>query len=156
MKKIISVILTLLGFYSYSQTITTTTINGSLKVNDSLNVSRNIEAEDIKSRGEIVAQDDMRAEKDILVTGNGEIGGNLKVFGTSRLVGSVLTPTMLIGNATDNISISMQNLQGGKVLAFGFNGPIQNLPTTCIKPYNSSSLSIFNSRAGVVSTTSAN
>lgn len=156
MKTSIFSVLIFSGLGMYSQTVTTTTINGSLKVNDSLNVSNNLEAADITSRGEMTAKNVLRAEDDLIVTGKADIGGNLKVNGTSNLLGGAITPGMLIGDATDNVKISLQTLGGGKVLAFGFAGPIQQLPTTCVKPYNSSSLSIFNSRAGVVNSSSAN
>ena len=63
MKNLILSILTLSSISLFSQTATTTTITGSLKVNDSLNVSKNLEAADITSRGEMVAKDVMRAEK---------------------------------------------------------------------------------------------
>lgn len=156
MKIFIFSVLTLSRLGMYSQTVTTTTISGSLKVNDSLSVSNNLEAADITSRGEMIAKDVLRAEDDLIVTGKADIGGNLKVNGTSNLLGGAITPGMLIGDATDNVKISLQTLGGGKVLAFGFTGPIQQLPTTCVKPYNSSSLSIFNSRAGVIHSSSAN
>lgn len=156
MKTFIFSVLTFSGLSVYSQSVTTTTISGSLKVNDSLSVSNNLEAADITSRGEMIAKDVLRAEDDLIVTGKADIGGNLKVNGTSNLLGGVITPGMLIGDATDNVKISLQTIQGGKVLAFGFTGPIQQLPTTCVKPYNSSSLSIFNSRAGVINSTSPN
>ncbi len=156
MKTFIFSILTFSGFSVYSQSVTTTTISGSLKVNDSLSVSNNLEAADITSRGEMIAKDVLRAEDDLIVAGKADIGGNLKVNGTSNLLGGLLTPGMLIGDATDNVKISLQTLGGGKILAFGFAGPIQQLPTTCVKPYNSSSLSIFNSRAGVINSSSPN
>lgn len=157
MKTFIFSILTLSGLSLYSQSVTTTTITGSLRVNDSLNVSNNLEAADIKSRGEMIAQSNLRTESDLYVNGNADVTGNIKVTGSAKLFGGVLTPAMLVGTATDNIKISMQTFpDGAKVLAFGFAGPIQQLPTTCVKPYNSSSLSIFNSRAAVISTTSAN
>lgn len=50
-------ILTLSGMSLYSQTAPTTTITGSLKVSDSLNVSKNLEAADITSHGEMIAKD---------------------------------------------------------------------------------------------------
>ena len=156
MKKLFFSILTLSGIGMYSQTVTTTTINGSLRVNDSLNVSNNIQAADIVSRGEMIAQSNLKTESDLLVNGNAEVNGGLKVYNLSKLVGGVVTPGIAIGNNTDNITIAMQDIQGSKVLAFGFTGPVQQLPTTCVKPYNSSSLSIFSSRAAVIHPSSAN
>lgn len=156
MKKLFFSILTLSGIGMYSQTVTTTTINGSLRVNDSLNVSNNIQAADIVSRGEMIAQSNLKTESDLIVNGNAEVNGGLKVYNLSKLVGGVVTPGIAIGNNTDNITIAMQDIQGSKVLAFGFTGPVQQLPTTCVKPYNSSSLSIFSSRAAVIHPSSAN
>ncbi|RQO30386.1 hypothetical protein DBR32_12515 [Taibaiella sp. KBW10] len=98
-----------------------------------------------------------QGQNNITVPGNVDIGEKLTVTGSSKLLGGVLTPGILVGTATDNVKISLQNLSGGgKVLAFGFAGPFVELPTTCIKPYNSSSLSIFNTRAGVVHSASPN
>jgi hypothetical protein len=157
MKTFILSMLAIAAFNSFSQTVTTTTINGSLKVNDSLNVSNNLEAADITSRGEMVAQNNLRTESDLIVIGNADISGSIKVTGISKLSGGVLTPSLAIGNATDNFGLSLQTLaSGAKVFGIGFAGPINELPTTCIAPYNSSSLSIFNSRAGVIKSGSSN
>lgn len=69
-----------------SQTVSTTTISGSLRVNDSLRVLNSINSSgDITSSGEIVARDTMRAQKDVLVDGNAQIGNNLKVSGSTEL-----------------------------------------------------------------------
>lgn len=139
-----------------AQTPTTTTITGSLKVNDSLNVSNNIQAADIISRGEMIAQSNLKTDSDLLVTGNADISGNLKVGGISKLSGGVLSPSITLGTATANISISMQTLStGARILGFGFAGPVIELPSTCIQPYNSS-MSIFNARAGIFHSSSAN
>lgn len=157
MKPFIFSILIISGLNTYAQTVTTTTINGSLKVNDSVNVSNNLEAAEIRSRGELIAKDVMRGESDIIVAGNASVGGNLVVSGTSHLQSGFLAPGMLIGDLTDNIKISMQTLSSGaKILAFGFPGEVTELANKCVQPYNSSSLSIFNSRAGVVNTSSSN
>ena len=69
-----------------AQTVITTTISGSLKVNDSLQVINNINsAGDIRAAGEVVSIDTMRAKKDVLVDGNAVIDGNLNVGGTARV-----------------------------------------------------------------------
>lgn len=71
-----------------AQTISTTTIPGSLRVNDSLQVAHNIRsAGNIRASGEMVAQDTMRAQKDVIVDGNANIGTNLTVSGNTKLNG---------------------------------------------------------------------
>ena len=157
MKTFIFSILTLSGMSMYSQTVTTTTINGSLRVNDSLNVKNNLQAEGITSRGEMVAKEAVYAEKDLFVDGDVSINGKLDVKGFSSFSAGLRSSDIVVGNSTDNINISMQLLQGGgKALGFGFAGPIKQLPTTCVKPYNSSTLFMFNSRAAVINPISAN
>lgn len=157
MKSLIFSILALAAINTYAQTVTTTTINGSLKVNDSLNVSNNLEAADIKSRGDMIAQNNLRTESDLTVIGNADISGSLKVTGISKLSGGVLTPSLALGTASDNFGLTLQTLaSGARVFGIGFAGPINELPATCIAPYNSSSLSIFNSRAGVIKSGSSN
>ena len=157
MKSLIFSILALAAINTYAQTVTTTTINGSLKVNDSLNVSNNLEAADIKSRGDMIAQNNLRTESDLTVIGNADISGSLKVTGLSKLSGGVLTPSLALGTASDNFGLTLQTLpSGARVFGIGFAGPINELPATCIAPYSSSSLSIFNSRAGVIKSGSSN
>ncbi len=157
MKSCIFFILALAAINASAQTATTTTINGSLKVNDSLTVSNTIQAADIVSRGEMIAQSNLKTESDLLVNGNADISGNLKVTGLSKLSGGILTPSLALGTATDHFGLTLQTLaSGAKVFGVGFAGPINELPTTCIAPYNSSALSIFNSRAGVIKSGSSN
>lgn len=156
MKNFIFSILALSGLCSYAQTVTTTTINGSLRVNDSLNVSNNIEAADIKSRGDMIAQNNLKSDGDLSVSGDAYVSGKLEVTGIAKLNGGVRTPGIIIGDQTTSVPMTLQTLGGAKVFAIGFAGPILNLPTTCIKPYNSSSLSIFNSRLGVINPASPN
>lgn len=120
MKTIISSILILSGISSYSQTPTTTTITGSLRVNDSLNVSNNIQAADIYSRGEMIAQSNLKTESDLLVNGNAEVIGNLKVNGVTKLLGGVLTPSIVLGTTTEYVGLSLQTAaDAAKVLVFG-------------------------------------
>lgn len=120
MKKIMLAMLTVSAISGYSQSAPTTTITGSLKVNDSLQVLNNIEAADIKSRGEIIAQSNLRTESDLLVNGNAEVIGNLKVNGVSKLFGGVLTPSIAIGTATEYVGLSLQTAASeAKVLVFG-------------------------------------
>lgn len=69
-----------------AQSVSTTTISGSLRIMDSLQVSRNINTMgNITSSGEVVAMDTMRAQKDVLVDGNASIGNNLNVSGFANL-----------------------------------------------------------------------
>jgi hypothetical protein len=71
-----------------AQTISTTTIPGSLRVNDSLQVAHNIRTSgNIRASGEVVAHDTMRAQKDVIVDGNANIGTNLTVSGNTKLHG---------------------------------------------------------------------
>lgn len=156
MKTLIIPALILSGLSVYSQTVTTTTINGSLRINDSLNVSNNIEAADIKSRGDMIAQNNLKTDGDLSVSGDAYVSGRLDVTGVAKLNGGVRTIGIIVGDQTTSYPMSLQTLGGSKVFTFGFAGPIQNLPSTCIKPYNSSSLSIFNSRAGVINPSSPN
>lgn len=157
MKKIILPLLTLCALNTFSQQDSTTIISGSLRVGDSLNVSNTLQAGAITSRGDMISQNNLRSENDLYVEGKAEISGVLKVLGASKLLGGVLTPTLVIGTAADNLSISTQTLgNGAKVMAFGFAGPVIELPSKCIQPYNSSSLSIFSNRAGVINSSSNN
>lgn len=69
-----------------AQSVSTTTISGSLRIMDSLQVSRNINTtSNITSSGEVVAMDTIRAQKDVLVDGNANIGNNLNVSGFANL-----------------------------------------------------------------------
>ncbi len=157
MKTFIFSILTLSGMSMYSQTVTTTTINGSLKVNDSLNVKNNLQAEGITSRGEMIAKEAVYAEKNLFVDGDVSINGKLDVKGFSSFSAGLRSSDIIVGSSTDNTNISMQLLQGGgRALGFGFAGPIKQLPTTCVKPYNSTTLYMFNSRAAVINPISPN
>lgn len=149
-------LLVVLAMNVHSQTAPTTTITGSLRVNDSLNVSNNIEAADIKSRGDMIAQNNLKTDGDLSVSGDAYISGKLDVTGIARLNGGVRTIGLIVGDQTTSYPMALQTLGGSKVFTFGFAGPIQHLPSTCIKPYNSSSLSIFNSRAGVIHPSSPN
>lgn len=156
MKIILLSILAASVISSYAQTAPTTTITGSLKVNDSLNVSNNLQAADIISRGDMTAQNNLRTESDLIVQGDASINGKLGVTGAANILGGVRTSSIVLGDQTTNYSIALQTLGGSRIFAFGFAGPIRELPTTCIKPYNSSSLSIFNSRAGIIHPSSPN
>jgi hypothetical protein len=72
----------------HAQTVSTTTIPGSLRVNDSLQVAHNIgSAGNIHAAGDMVAQDNMHAQKDAIVDGNANIGTNLTVSGNTKLNG---------------------------------------------------------------------
>lgn len=156
MKKTMLSLLAISAMNVYSQTVTTTTINGSLRVNDSLNVSNNLEAADIRSRGDMIAQNNLKTDGDLTVTGNADIAGTVKAGGLAKLSGGVVTPGLAIGTSSDYIGITMQTLSSGaRALTFG-PAPIREFATTCIKSYSNSLLSIFSDRAGVISSSSAN
>lgn len=135
MKKLIFSLMTLSGLAVNAQSVTTTTINGSLKVNDSLNVTKNLEAADITSRGEMVAKDVMRAEKDIFVDENAVINGNLVVKGLSQLQAGVVAPELMLGTASDYTSITATSNGSGRLLFFG-PAVNQSSAVTCIPPYD--------------------
>lgn len=135
MKTFIISILTLSGLSLYSQSVTTTTITGSLRVNDSVNVTKNLEAADITSRGEMVAKDDMFAEKDIFVDGNAAINGNLVVKGLSELQGGTVTSELMLGTASDFTKITAVSNGSGRLLYFGPQVN-QSSNVICIPPYN--------------------
>jgi hypothetical protein len=154
MKLFIFSILIGLNLSCYTQTVTTTTINGSLRVNDSLNVSNNLEAADITSRGEMVAKDVMRAEKDIFVEGNAAINGNLDVKGLSNLQAGVITPELLLGSATNHIKITAISSGNANRIYFGPHVN-QSSNMTCIPPYNYGT-AIFPDRITIPSNSPAN
>lgn len=93
MKKLGLQILLILGVtvsVKAQNTIPTTTCTGAMKIVDSLNVQKSINAiGDIKTSGELVAKDTMRAQKDVIVDGNIKIGGDINVVGTSVFAGRV-------------------------------------------------------------------
>lgn len=83
----------------HAQTVSTTTISGSLRVNDSLQVLNNITSTgDITTAGEIVAKDTVRAQKDVLVSGNAQIGNQLQVFGNTELSALRVSGSMILQN----------------------------------------------------------
>ena len=162
MKNTILPFIALLSLNAYSQTVPTTTITGSLKINDSLNVSNNITATDIHALGEMTVTNDLKAEKDVRIDGNTKIVGDIVVEGVTNLSGGAYTSELMLGNAVDNITIATQpTTAGGQMLKFGFPdhrgpvGPYQSPPTTCIAPYTGV-MSLFNERAGVAHGTSPN
>lgn len=108
-----------------AQTVSTTTISGSLRVNDSLRVLNSITSTgDITSSGEIVARDTMRAQKDVLVDGNAQIGTNLLVSGntelnTLRVNGNLFlqNPLPAAVNPCISLLVGIPALNGGQQIA---------------------------------------
>lgn len=86
-------------------TIPTTTVTGALSVNDSLHVTKNITtAGDITSKGEVIATDTMRAQKDILIDGNAKVGGDLTISGKSIFEQEVTIKKSLIFDSGNEFS----------------------------------------------------
>ena len=81
MKKIIVYLFVLVSIDSYSQnTIPTTTCTGTLRINDSLNVNRDITAfGDITSKGEVISTDTLRAKEDVLASKDIKVEGSVYV-----------------------------------------------------------------------------
>lgn len=108
-----------------AQTVSTTTISGSLRINDSLQVLNSIRSSgDITSSGEIVARDTMRAQKDVLVDGNAQIGNNLQVSGSTELNALRVNGTMILQTTTPpslnpciSLLVGIPALNGGQQLA---------------------------------------
>lgn len=108
-----------------AQTVSTTTISGSLRVNDSLQVLHNISSKgDITSTGEIVSMDTMRAQKDVLVDGNAQIGNNLLVSGSTELNALRVNGTMILQNTVPlslapciSLLVGIPAINGGQQLA---------------------------------------
>lgn len=72
----------------YGMAQATTTIPGSLRINDSLQVNHNIHsAGNIRALGEVVSADTMRAQKDVIVEGNAVIRSDLNVIGSTKVAG---------------------------------------------------------------------
>lgn len=87
MKQLFSAFAFIIGGSLYAQnTIPTTTCTGAMKINDSLNVQKDISSSgDIKAYGEVVSKDTMRAQKDVIVDGNIRVGGDMTILGASFL-----------------------------------------------------------------------
>jgi hypothetical protein len=107
MKTVVSVMAfcMLPAFGMHAQTVTTTTIIGNLRVNDSLHVINNINSTgDIRASGEVISKDTMRAEKDVIVEGNAVIKNDLHVSGTAELNALRVSGAVTV-NTTPPVSI---------------------------------------------------
>ena len=80
-------------------TIPTTTVTGALKINDSLNVNKNI-----VGKGEITAVDTLRAKKDIIVDGNAIVDGKLKVSGKSTFKNDIIIKKSILFDNGNELS----------------------------------------------------
>ncbi len=122
MKKLISSITLLFFAYALNaQTIPTTTVTGSLKINDSLSVSNNISAADVKANGEIISKDTMRAEKDVKVAGNVSIAGKLGVHGVTVLDDDLYAKTLNIGTFGNSAQINAVTNGAARIIYFWAN-----------------------------------
>jgi len=126
-----------------AQTVSTTTISGSLRVNDSLQVLNNISSSgDITSTGEIVSMDTMRAQKDVLVDGNAQIGNNLLVSGSTELNALRVNGAMILQSTAPasmdpcvSLLVGIPALNGGQQLvalnpadALGLEAQVESSP----------------------------
>ena len=120
MKKLILSISIFLGLTAYAQTIPTSTVTGSLKINDSLNVVNDIKSNgDITAIGEVTATDTMRAQKDLLIDGNAKIGANLSVLGNSTFNGSLLAKQGLMFDNSNGIKFTPATAMQGDIFQLG-------------------------------------
>lgn len=136
MKKLILAISILCGLNSYSQnTIPTTTCTGALKINDSLNVNKDIMAlGDITSKGEVVATDTMRAQKDILIDGNAKVGGDLSILGKSTFEQEMIVKKSLLFDGGNEFSYTQATATSRATFYLG-NSSAKPLPwLTCENP----------------------
>lgn len=91
---------------SYGMAQATTTIPGSLRINDSLQVNHNIHsAGSIRALGEVVSVDTMRAQKDVIVEGNGVIRSDLNVIGSTKVAGLNVSGPLTI-NSISSASVN--------------------------------------------------
>lgn len=136
MKYLISTIAILISYNLCSQnTIPTTTCTGAMKINDSLNVNKDITAlGDITSKGEVIATDTMRAQKDILIDGNAKVGGDLTISGNSLFEQDVTIKKTLSFDGTNGFTkITNGNnntIRYGSVNIAPHNNPCAAQPTS--------------------------
>lgn len=118
------------GFSAYSQnTIPTTTCTGAMKINDSLNVNKDIMAlGDITSKGEMVATNTMRAmenviaSKDIKVEGSVYIGDKLNVAGQSIFEKEIILKNGIIFDGVSGLFRTPPTATTGEIFQLGNSG----------------------------------
>jgi hypothetical protein len=116
-------------------TIPTTTVTGALKINDSLNVSKNITA-----KGEVMVRDTLRAKKDVLVDGDVNIDGKLKVKGNTRFKDDVRLEKGFTFDGTNGLFRTPPTTTSGEVIQLGSNSlvplPYYYCQETNTEPWN--------------------
>lgn len=133
----------LFGLNTYSQnTIPTTTVTGALKINDSLNVNKNI-----VGKGEITAVDTLRAKKDIIVDGNAIVDGKLKVSGKSTFKNDITIKKSILFDGNNELSYTPATATSRATFYLG-NTAAKTLPwVTCPNPNTNASPQFINNGA---------
>lgn len=130
MKKIIYSAIFIVGsvFIANAQnTIPTTTCTGAMKINDSLNVNKDITAlGDITSKGEVVATDTMRAQKDIIIDGNAKVGGDISITGQSFFEQEIILKKGLLFDNSKGISYTP--MSGTTPNKFSYGNKVLGIP----------------------------
>lgn len=150
MKKAIITIFTLLGLNSYSQnTIPTTTCTGAMKINDSLNVNKDITAlGDITSKGEVVSTDTLRAKEDVIaskdvkVDGSVYIGDKLNVAGQSIFDQEVTIKKSILFDGGNELSFAPATANSRATFYLG-NSAAKPLPWVACPNPNTNALPQF-------------
>jgi hypothetical protein len=143
MKKIILSMSIFFGLNAYSQnTIPTTTVTGALKINDSLNVNKNI-----VGKGEITAVDTLRAKKDIIVDGNAIVDGKLKVSGKSTFKNDIIIKKSILFDGNNEFSYTPATATSRATFYLG-NTTAKTLPwVTCPNPNTNAAPQFINNGA---------
>jgi hypothetical protein len=143
MKKIIVYLFVLVSIDSYSQnTIPTTTCTGTLRINDSLNVNKNI-----VGKGEITAVDTLRAKKDIIVDGNAIVDGKLKVSGKSTFKNDITIKKSILFDGNNEFSYTPATATSRATFYLG-NTASKTLPwVTCPNPNTNAAPQFINTGA---------
>jgi hypothetical protein len=133
----------LFGLNAYSQnTIPTTTVTGALKINDSLNVNKNI-----IGKGEITAVDTLRAKKDIIVDGNAIVEGKLKVSGKSTFKNDIILKKSILFDGNNEFSYSPATATSRATFYLG-NTTAKTLPwVSCPNPNTNAAPQFINNGA---------
>ncbi len=98
-----------------------------MKINDSLNVNKDITAlGDITSKGEVVATDTMRAQKDIIIDGNAKVGGDLSITGQSFFEQEIILKKGLLFDNSKGISYTP--MSGTTPNKFSYGNKVLGIP----------------------------
>lgn len=137
MKNIIFIALILIGLHAYSQnTIPTTTVNGALSVNN-----------------ETRMLDTVRADKDIKIAGNAEVGGKLRVHGKSTFKNDIIIKKSILMDNNNEFSYIPSTSSTRETFYLG-NTNAKVLPYfyTCQNPNNNASPIFLNNGSYVART----